>query len=239
MTVSSLTGAPTTSGPQPLSSATYSLVVPVAPTVRVNGASFAINSGFPQTGFSQAQFQFWMDGTSTASNSNYTFAADASAPWVTVNATTGVVKFTGVPSTAQTVNIAITDKRGGPASTFSFRVGTWFINNTPTVGRPADADAWCATKPGYVVPHHRQMTGPSATGSAGGPRAVGALWDEWGSMVTADYTGAGFLDGAYQAHVASDVDGSGYRYVVGLASGRTEAISLSSGGYNMACARSL
>ncbi|VFS47355.1 hypothetical protein [Budvicia aquatica] len=44
VTVSSLTGAPTTSGPQPLSSATYSLVVPVAPTVRVNGASFAINS---------------------------------------------------------------------------------------------------------------------------------------------------------------------------------------------------
>lgn len=114
VTVSSLTGVPTHSSPVTFNSAAYTVVVPAPPpVVRVNGTSFAFNAGFPKTGFSQAQFQFWMDGTSESGNSYYTFAADPQAPWVTVNPTTGVVKFTGVPAAAQTVNITITDNRGG------------------------------------------------------------------------------------------------------------------------------
>ncbi|MCW8114346.1 hypothetical protein OQA87_22755, partial [Yersinia intermedia] len=193
VTVSSLTGAPTTNPtPQPLSSATYSLVVPAAaPVVRVNGTSFAMNSGFPKTGFSQAQFQFWMNGTDATGNSNYTFAPDPLAPWVTVNATTGVVKFATEPTEAQTVTITITDNRGGPATPFAFRVGTWFINSGSYTTDSEGADAYCATYPGYAAPYRSVLV--NSVGAGQSTRvADGTLWPEWGNLVVAEYSGSGW-----------------------------------------------
>ncbi|VFS51964.1 hypothetical protein [Budvicia aquatica] len=114
VTVSSVTGAPTTGSPQIFSSATYTVKVPVKPPmVRVNGYSFAMDSGFPQTGFVGGDFQFWMDGVGPSDNNNYTFKGDPQAPWVNVNPVTGIVAITGEPKSRQAVNIDIIDKRGG------------------------------------------------------------------------------------------------------------------------------
>ncbi|MCW8114059.1 hypothetical protein [Yersinia intermedia] len=234
VTVSSLTGVPTAGSPSTLSSATYSLVVPASPpVVRVNGASFAMNSGFPKTGFSQAQFQFWMDGTGTSGNSNYTFAADPLAPWVTVNPTTGIVKFTSVPAAAQTVNITITDNRGGPATTFSFRVGTWFINKGSNYTTAAGADSYCASLSGYATPSYQKMT--NAEYNTGGTRAPdGRLWDEWGDLSVADYSDSGWL-GNYVW--ALEPNGSG-RYFVYLNYGYLLSNHPSNNSY-VACSRTL
>ncbi|MCW8114304.1 hypothetical protein, partial [Yersinia intermedia] len=214
VTASSLTGVPTTGNPSTLSSATYSLVVPASlPVVRVNGVSFALDSGFPKTGFSQATFQFWMNGTSNSGNSNYTFAADPQAPWVTVNATLGVVTFTGIPTAAQTVNITITDNRGGPATTFSFRVGTWFINKYTTTATAAGADSYCATQPGYSVPSYLSVTNAALNGA--GTRAPdGRLWDEWGDL--GYYGESAWVVGSSHWALESDSDG---RYGVFLLNG--------------------
>ncbi|PHI32773.1 hypothetical protein [Budvicia aquatica] len=232
VTVSSLTGAPTTGNPSTLSSGTYTVKVPVSPpVVRVNGASFAMNSGFPKTGFSQAQFQFWMNGTSAAGNSNYTFSPANPAPWVTVNPTTGVVKFTGVPAAAQTVNITITDNRGGPATPFSFRVGTWFINNDNIRVTPANADSYCASKTGYATPSYLKMT--NAKYRENGTRAAdGRLWDEWGNL--REYNSSWMMDNGYWA---LEPDGS-LRFGVYLTNGLLLSHSLT-GYYQVVCSRTL
>ncbi|WP_338628942.1 hypothetical protein [Yersinia intermedia] len=183
VTVSSLTGVPKQNTPATFNSATYTLVVPATlPVVRVNGVSFAMDSGFPKTGFNQAQFQFWMNGTSAAENSNYTFAADPLAPWVKVDPRWGIVIFTGTPTSAQTVNLTITDNRGGPATTFSFRVGTWFINNGTNYATAAGADSYCASKTGYATPSYLNMTNAASLGAFGTRAADGRLWDEWGNI---------------------------------------------------------
>lgn len=202
VTVSSLTGVPKQNTPATFNSATYTLVVPATlPVVRVNGASFAMDSGFPKTGFSQAQFQLLMDGTSAAGNSNYTFAADPLAPWVTVGQTTGVVKFISEPAAAQTVNITISDNRGGPTTTYSFRVGTWFINNGSSNTTAADADSYCASKTGYATPSASIMSNAVFTtnNSTTGTRAPdGRLYSEWGRVGSAmDYVGSGWSDRDY------------------------------------------
>ncbi|MCW8114239.1 hypothetical protein [Yersinia intermedia] len=236
VSVSSLTGVPTTGGPKPLNSATYSLVVPSSvpvPVVRVNGFSFAMNSGFPKTGFSQAQFQFWMNGTSAADNNYYTFTADPLAPWVTVNASTGVVKFTGVPAAAQTVNITITDKRGGPATPFSFRVGTWFVHNGSTTATAAGADSYCASKSGYATPSYSTIS--NAEYNASGAREPnGRLWNEWGDVGVTDYSGSGWVSSFHWAHEPD----SGNRYFVNLRNGFLLSAGTSNT-YYVVCSRTL
>lgn len=194
VTVSSLTGVPTTGSPSTFSSATYSLVVPASPpVVRVNGVSFAMDSGFPKTGFSQAQFQFWMNGSSDSGNSNYTFAADPLAPWVTVNPTTGVVKFTGVPAAAQTVTIAIKNTVTGAVTSYSFHLNTWFINNGTSKATAWGADDYCASKAGYATPSYQKMTNATSAGTSGTRAPDGRLYDEWGSFGSSQtYPGAGW-----------------------------------------------
>ena len=238
ITVFSLTGAPTTSSPSTLSSATYTLVVPASlPVVRVNGASFALDSGFPKTGFSQATFQFWMNGTSASGNSNYTFAADPRAPWVTVNPATGVVTFVAEPASAQTVNITITDTRTNEVTPYSFTIGTWFVNNGSNKMTAAQADSYCAgLGASYGVPSYLKMTN-AATGTNGTRAPDGRLWDEWGSLSVADYTGSGWVSNYHWAFELYGTGGSS-RYVVFLSVGNMSGYFSASQLY-VACSRTL
>ncbi|MCW8114265.1 hypothetical protein OQA87_22325 [Yersinia intermedia] len=185
VSVSSLTGAPITQGPQPLSSATYLLVVPESPpVVRVNGYSFAMDAGFPQTGFVGATFQFWMDGTSAAGNSNYTFSADPLVPWVTITPATGVVTFTNGPAAAQTVNIQITDTRTGTSTTYPITLNTWFVNNgLSNQQNPSLGVAYCnGLAGGYSVPSLSNVTTMVIGASNATRGAIGRVWSEWGDM---------------------------------------------------------
>ncbi|MDA5483381.1 hypothetical protein PGS49_22535 [Yersinia intermedia] len=176
VTVTSLTGTPTYRV-QTLSSATYRVKVPdfvVNPVVRVNGTSFAMDSGFPQTGFAGATFQFWMDGTPEA-NSHYTFVSNQS--WVTVDAT-GTVRFVSTPATAnKTVNIKITDSRDTSVRTYTFTVNTWFINNGEATA--PEVDSWCQSQ-GYTTPGYALLT--NAVRYTAATRTTGNLWSEWGSL---------------------------------------------------------
>ncbi|OWF85162.1 hypothetical protein B4916_23370 [Yersinia intermedia] len=182
VTILSRTGAPLASVPKVFRSVTYTVKVPNNPVVRANDYSFAMDSGFPTTGFSQAQFQFWMDGTSAAGNSNYTFTQPFPVPWVTVDAETGVVKFISEPSTAQTVTIRITNKRAGaePIVDYSFRVETWFKSNGTAPVSRAIADAYCTAQPGYTTARVNQMSDVFMESVT--KRAVnGMMLIEWGS----------------------------------------------------------
>lgn len=194
VTVSSLTGVPTHSSPVTFNSAAYTVVVPAPPpVVQVNGTSFAFNAGFPKTGFNQAQFQFWMNGSSDSGNNKYTFAADPLAPWVTVNPDTGVVKFTGVPAAAQTVTITITHTITGAITPYSFTLDTWFINNGTSKATAWGADDYCASKAGYATPSYQKMTNATSTESYGTRAPDGRLYDEWGSIGSSwVYPGAGW-----------------------------------------------
>lgn len=234
VTVSSLTGVPTTSGPQPLSSAMYSLVVPAtAPVVRVNGASFALNAGFPQTGFSQATFQFWMDGIGTTTNNNYQFTLDQPAPWVTVGQTTGVVTFNSEPTVGQTVNISIKDMRTGAVTPYAFTVATWFINNGSNTTTAAGADSYCTERSGYTAPSYLKMTN-AAINNTGTREADGRLWDEWGALSVNNYPSSGWISSTYWAIEAT----STYRYEVALNTGTLYSI-YSGLSRHVACSRAL
>ncbi|VFS45142.1 hypothetical protein [Budvicia aquatica] len=70
----------------------------VVPTLQVNEANFAIDSGFPTTGFMDANFQFYMGGTNATPNGNYTYSSNQ-PDWVTVDEL-GNVTFTGTPTSA-------------------------------------------------------------------------------------------------------------------------------------------
>ncbi|MCB5322457.1 hypothetical protein LH412_10510 [Yersinia intermedia] len=196
ITVSSLTGVPTTSSPSTFSTTTYTLVVPAyLPVVRVNGVSFALDSGFPKTGFSQATFQFWMNGTSASGNSNYTFATDPQAPWVTVNPATGVVTFVAEPASAQTVNITITDTRTNEVTPYSFTIDTWFVNNGSNKMTATQADFYCAgLGRGYGTPSYLKVT--NAAYNDYGTRAPDErLWDEWGDVGV--FSSSGWVSSTY------------------------------------------
>ncbi|WP_368659151.1 hypothetical protein [Budvicia aquatica] len=69
----------------------------------MNGYQFAGNSGFPRTGYTNASYQIWMNGTSTANNSAYIFTSDSN--WVSVGRTTGIVSMNRNPGAGYTAAI--------------------------------------------------------------------------------------------------------------------------------------
>lgn len=124
VTTASPTGTPN-SNVQTLSTVTYSVNIPDNPKVRVNGYSFAVNEGFPKTGFEGANFQFWMNGVDATANSNYTYSSNKS--WVVVDSA-GSVSFISEPTSADSsASITITRKDGSiPVRTYSFKIAKWF-----------------------------------------------------------------------------------------------------------------
>lgn len=233
VTVSSLTGAPKQNTPATFNSATYTVAVPATlPVVSVNGASFAMNSGFPQTGFKGATFQFWMNGSSASDNSNYRFISDPLAPWVSVDAT-GTVTLIGEPTSRQTVNISIADGRGGSKATYAFTIGTWFVNNGSNMKNAKEVDSYCAgLGKGYATPSYLKMTNAAINGP--GTRAAdGRLWDEWGPM--GNFSTSNWLSLFYWS---SESDGGDNRYYVHLNSGHLRGLTSGTSAF-MACSRAL
>ncbi|WP_127526405.1 hypothetical protein [Budvicia aquatica] len=156
----------------------------VVPTLQVNEANFAIDSGFPTTGFMDANFQFYMGGTNATPNGNYTYSSNQ-PDWVTVDEL-GNVTFTGTPTSAnKTATITITDKSGAEAQrSFSFTIKTWFINDVADDGRrsPVQIDAYCSgLGGGYSTPSISRMTNAPAFYATGHRAATEGLSPEWGN----------------------------------------------------------
>ncbi|WET15111.1 hypothetical protein P2W49_22935 [Yersinia intermedia] len=186
VTVTSRTGIPRAAdSPTSFSSVTYTVKVPsVPPKLQVNGVIVNMDAGFPKTGFIGAKFQFLMNGTTTATNSNYTYAVNPLVPWVTVDST-GVVTFTAEPSASQPVNIIIRDKTTGVETKYNFTIGTWFITNGTGRLNKGNAAVFCQSKGnGYALPSYTVMTTTIPTNplnTAGVRPSVGNVYGEWGN----------------------------------------------------------
>ncbi|MFQ6283722.1 inverse autotransporter beta domain-containing protein [Yersinia enterocolitica] len=173
-------------------------VVAVLPftDIAVNGTTFAVDAGFPSTGFTGAEFTLNASGQA----SDYTWSSSSS--WATVDGT-GKVRFTQ-KGNATPVTITATPTAGGTPLSYTFTVSTWFINNGSNAMVWSDAAAWCtsqtATQPTRVELTQGQNT-----------RGVGSLGSEWGQM--SNYSSSGFGNGGYWT---SEADGIGYHYVVFL-----------------------
>ncbi|UNK24180.1 hypothetical protein [Yersinia intermedia] len=223
--VTAVSGLPN-SGSQTFVTPTFNVVVKAPPTIYVNGTPFAIDAGFPKTGFVGANFQFYMNGTNAVDNGTYTYTTNQPG-WTTVSST-GVVTFTRMPTAAEkAVTITITDTTGVDAPRdYAFTPDLWFVNRGNTKNTPAQADTYCVGL--GATPSHTVM-------SSGSRAADGRLWDEWGSM-SAYGTDAGWNSSGYWAK-EKELGGS-YRYYVLLSSG-VVGNARSDGTYYVACSRSL
>ncbi|PHZ22493.1 hypothetical protein CS535_17585 [Yersinia massiliensis] len=167
--------------------------------VLVNGTTFAVDAGFPSTGFTGAEFTLTISGVA----SDYTWSSSASS-WAPVDSS-GKVRFTS-QGNASPVTITATPTGGGAPLTYTFMVGSWFTNNGSTAMNWNDASTFC-TSQGLQQPTRKQLVG-IGTQQAGSQ----ALWSEWGSMGLY-YSGSAFLSYAYWT---SEGDGLGDHYYTAL-----------------------
>ncbi|HHL2713040.1 TPA: YrIlm family inverse autotransporter adhesin [Yersinia enterocolitica] len=148
--------------------------------IAVNGHTFAVDVGFPSTGFTGAEFTLNVSGQA----SDYVWSSSSS--WATVDST-GKVSFTQ-KGTASPVTITATLTAGGEALSYTFAVNTWFINNGSTYLIWGDAANWC-TSQGTELSTVVGLTQGTNT------RGVGSLWSEWGDMSA--YSDSGFRSFLY------------------------------------------
>ncbi|EMR7683659.1 hypothetical protein WKA22_003839 [Yersinia enterocolitica] len=135
-----------------------------------------MTNGFPSTGFIGAEFTLEVAGMAA----DYTWSNGGNA-WTTVD-NTGKVTFTAKGDLIP-VTITATPKAGGAPRTYTFTVGSWFINNGSTTMKWFETFAWC-TSQAATPPTRAQLTQGTST------RGVGSLWSEWGEM--GNYGNSGF-----------------------------------------------
>ncbi|MCS3490670.1 Ig-like domain-containing protein [Enterobacter sp. SLBN-59] len=178
--------------------------VPEDTKLAVNGTTFAVENGFPTTGFTRAKFQVLLSGDSSH-NGDYTWSADQG--WVSVDAS-GNVSFTGAAtSETKKVTITATPKAGGAPLTYTFTVSKWFVNNGRNLMNWGTADEYCSSLGG--LPKRTDLTSGQLV------RGVGLLWAEWGRLDTA-YPDSGFINSYYWT---SEFYGAGGHYYVSLHDG--------------------
>ncbi|MGE4800120.1 inverse autotransporter beta domain-containing protein [Yersinia hibernica] len=138
-----------------------------------NGHTFAVDAGFPTTGFAGAKFQMMINGNTTK-NSDYNWSSD-NISLVSID-TTGSVTFRD-PANAPSSEIKITanPKAGGSALSYTFRITDWFSDkmygtHTNQVARDTCQDA------GKNLPPLNKLTNGHYT------RGIGSLWAEWGNL---------------------------------------------------------
>ncbi|AHM74682.1 hypothetical protein [Yersinia hibernica] len=174
VTASSESGKPTMAEPQ-IFTRSYTLLVPVFTGVYVNAKlthlshTFAIDAGFPSTGFTGASFTLNISGLA----SDYIWSS-SNTSWVTVD-NLGNVTFTGQGDSSP-VTITATPKVGGRPQSYTFTLSDWFTLNEDVMQDWSNAANWC-TDQGMSQPTVLQFTlGINI-------RGMGSLWSEWGGQV--------------------------------------------------------
>ncbi|CND47638.1 hypothetical protein [Yersinia intermedia] len=208
---SSLTGTPTTQ--RYLLNSPDVVLLPAIirhPVISTNYTKFALNSGFPTTGFAGARFFYFMNGKDISENGYYNFKIDPPQSWIQIT-DRGVVTFRSVPtsSAAATVTVKITDKAGVfPVLTDTFTLKNWFFTTLNTSSW-IDAQKYCQTL-NSVLPQTRFLTGQTddVNGILG---IIGGLWSEWGKASMFNYpstittwTSDIYPNGNYHAVVLND-----------------------------------
>ncbi|WP_230354389.1 hypothetical protein [Lelliottia sp. WAP21] len=174
VTVRSATGLPATAEPVN-HSAHYLLRGPITtPVLSVNTHIFTRDSDFPSTGFINAQFYVYMNGTSIATNSDYLW--EVSEGWLSVNAS-GRITFERKPedNESRTVNVKATNRNNGDIWAWTFTVGTWFTGYQTERLTWEQAGNFCYAQ-GQRLPESFELSRGSNT------RRTGALYSEWGTM---------------------------------------------------------
>ena len=212
-------GIPRT-GKDEFNSLIYRIKLPV-PILRVNGANFAFDSGFPKTGFKGATFQFYMGGENALLNSNYTFSSNQS--WVSVSNTAGsegTVTFTDVPtSTNKTAIITITSVTGIEKK-FTFSLDYWFENTGSTLVNSRVVSDICKNLgAGYDIAEYRKLTNATYHAMTAQRKPGDGLWPEWGNIRSLNSTW-GF--GNHWSKEAYSVD---QQYVSNLSNGYLYSMS--------------
>ncbi|EMO5719664.1 hypothetical protein RVW00_004721 [Enterobacter bugandensis] len=165
---------------------------PQGTTLEANGYDFAIDSGFPTTGFHQAKFQVQIGGT-TANNGNYTWSTDQS--WASVDSN-GHVTFTGTAS-GSNKSVEIQARTGDTIYSKTITLSQWFVTASAQIMQWSDANFYCNNYSGnYSLGTTEQLSGTAAGNDDNnyndGVRGVlGGLWSEWGEMNL--YYGSGFI----------------------------------------------
>ncbi|WP_342040160.1 Ig-like domain-containing protein [Aeromonas caviae] len=141
--------------------------------VFVNDFTFAVDAGFPTTGFDGAEFTLNTPNAPSA----YTWSGDAA--WVSVD-NGGTVRFISQGDSSP-VTITATPKSGGRPLVYTFAVNSWFHSNGGPELSQVDARFWCGEElvPRFTwsVPTYPLLNEkPSARGT------IGMLWSEWGNM---------------------------------------------------------
>ncbi|WP_428829296.1 hypothetical protein [Budvicia aquatica] len=145
--------------------------------LNVNGYQFAGNSGFPRTGYTNATYQIWMNGTSSATNNAYVFTSDS--PWVSVGRSTGIITLTGKPAsgyTAAVINIAATN--GSMSYEHVVNPRLWGSVSAPARSAGTDGATVCPS-PQTAATGTRLVGYGSRTTQ---PNPVLSIWNEWGSF---------------------------------------------------------
>lgn len=109
----------------------------------VNGVQFAGDSVSPKTGFIGTTYNLWMNGTSTATNANYTY--DVDKEWVSVDAAGKVTLTAELAVGNGTVSLTVTPTKGEAPITFVISLNKWFINGGTTRLTAAATDSYCAS----------------------------------------------------------------------------------------------
>lgn len=192
------------------------VTVPTLPftDIAVNGTTCGVDAGFPGTGFTGAEFTLNASGPA----SDYTWSS--SSTWATVDSS-GKVRFTQKGDSTPVI-ITATPTAGGDPLSYTFTVGSWFINNGETFMNWSDAAAWC-TAQGAEQSTMAGLTQGTDT------RGVGSLWSEWGRM--GNYSSSGFGSSYYWT---SEANGIGNHYNVNLNNGNVNSNNDSNNNY-VAC----
>lgn len=143
------------------------------PFISVNGATFGINSGFPTTGLTGAQFTI-----SLGDNTDYTWST-SEASWISVDQA-GVVTFHEDPITSHPVIIYAAPKStGSEPFEFEIKLKNWFFTEpTRTLFTWNGAHDYVdGLSGGYEIPSITQVYGDNIPAFV---RHVGSLCTEWG-----------------------------------------------------------
>ncbi|MGP2819983.1 inverse autotransporter beta domain-containing protein [Serratia marcescens] len=177
--------------------------------ILVNGYTYAVDAGFPKTGFAGAKFTVQLNG---GEPTDYTWTSSAS--WASVSAG-GEVTFTGKGDSTPVTVTATSKLDPTKAFEYTFTLNDWYINNGSTTMTWSAANTYC-TNQGASLATRLQLGGPQMTvGQYNVRGTVGSLWSEWGNLST--YTGSGLPSSSFPW--TSEVNSSGNHFIVYLTSG--------------------
>lgn len=181
--------------------------------LRAGGQDFSINSGFPTTGFSGAQFELKLPAGLNVGD--YTWSSSVS--WISLSTFNGQQQLATMSGTGGSGDVSITampNSGTGTAYRFTFGLKRWFIWNTSSDDNTQEYNrTWCSSR-GYRTPSYQELTS-AVPFRQDGSRGVGSLWGEWGSILGYSTNPSAISSLTYMA----DESDSSTQYSVRLSSG--------------------